>query len=224
MAWFHLENGNCTKKVDKGRGTHCYLIPVGTKHPTHNICRQIVQCVWCRCNDHTTNVEVVRWKSWTKTEVAICHHHVHECCGWRDLSLNQLDLHSSTHAVGFATLAMNMSAVCECAAHRCQNKCLTGLCSTEYPFQTLTCLAHWWGEKRLKTKCNDVHLMTLIAEVQKWLWGKNISCCCWAIGNLIVRYRRCLNHVERQGTNIHILSYALLVSTYICFSKPNKET
>ena len=178
MAQCHLENGNCTKKMDKGRGTVCYLIPVGTKHRTHNIRRQIEQRVWCRCDVHTTSVEVVRWKSWTKTEVTICHHHGHEWCGWRDLSLNQLDLHSSSHAVGFSTLAMNVSALCEGAARGCQNYCMTSLCSTEYPLQTVTCLAHWWGEKRLKTKCSDVHLMTLIAEVQKWFWDQNISCCC----------------------------------------------
>jgi len=37
----HLENGNCTKQVDTGRGMHCYLIPVGTKHKTHNVHRHV---------------------------------------------------------------------------------------------------------------------------------------------------------------------------------------
>ena len=38
-----------------------------------NIHRQIVQRVWYRCDVHTTSVEVVRWKSWTRMEVAVSH-------------------------------------------------------------------------------------------------------------------------------------------------------
>jgi hypothetical protein len=118
-----------------------------------------------------------------------------------------------------ATLAVNMSTVCKCAAHRCQNNCLTSLCPAEYPLQTLTCLAHSRGEKRLKTKFSDVHRNALEAEIQKWFWDQDISFRCWAMGNPTVCNGRCLNYVERQGTNIHILSYALLVSISSVFLK-----
>jgi hypothetical protein len=53
MAHCHLENGSCThtKKVDKGRATHCYLIPVSTNHITHEHpqadCATYVVQMWC---------------------------------------------------------------------------------------------------------------------------------------------------------------------------------
>lgn len=174
-----------------------------------NIYRQFVQRVWCKCDVRTTSVEMVRWKSWSRMEVAICHHHNCEWCGWRGVLLNQSELYSSSHAVGFATLVMNMLAIHECAAHNC----LTSMCSTECPLQTLPCLARWRGGG-LRTRVSDFHLMTLKAEVQKWFWDKYISFCCWDMGNLTVCCGRCLNYVERRGTNVHVLSYALL-STYI---------
>ena len=153
MAQCHLENGNCTKQVVKGWVMHCFLIPVDTKHRTHEHpptdCATCMVQIWCSYNKcGSGQVKVIE----IEIEVAICHHHSHEWCWWRDLSLNQAQLHLPSHAVGFATLAMNMSAVRECAAHECQNNYLTSICSTECPLQTLTCLIHWQGGEKTQNQ------------------------------------------------------------------------
>jgi hypothetical protein len=105
----HLENGNCTKQVEKGRCTHVILSLCAQNTEPMTIHRQTVQGVWCSCDVHTS-VEVVRQKSWRRTEVAVCHQHSHECCGWRDEPLNPSELHSLSHSVGFATLAVHEHA------------------------------------------------------------------------------------------------------------------
>jgi len=210
MAQCHLEIGNCTKKVDKGRGRHCYLIPVSTKHIAHDQpqtdCATCMVHMWCSYNKCESGQVEVR----TRMEVAVSHHHGHEWCGWREVSLNQAELHSSSHMVGFATLAMNMLAVCECAAYGCQNNCLTSLCPIEYPFHTVTFLVHWkGGRKDSKPRLVFSILWHSKAEVQKWIWDQNI-CCCWEIGNLTVCYGRCLNYSMWRGTELMSIYYRKL--------------
>jgi len=203
---------------------HCYLITVATKHRTHEHrqtdCATCMVQMWCSYNkcgssrvklmdkDGSSHLSPSQsWMIWVERSViepvraafilpcsTVCNIG-HEHAGC--LSVQHVDART-TFWLAYAppNVHFRLSRARHTAGGRKDSK----------PWLVMSIL---WHAK---------------FEVQKWLWDQNISCCCWDMGNLTVRYGRCLNYVDRHGTTVHILSYVLLVCTYVCFSRTNNET
>jgi len=192
MAQCHFENGNSTKKVDKGRGTHCYLIPVSTKcitheHPQTDCATCLVQ-LWCSYKCGSGQVKVMDKDGSS---------HLSPSWSW------MVWLERSVIEPVRAAFILPCSRVCHIGHEHVG--CLW-LCSTWMPEQLSDQLmphristsdSHMLGTLMGGRKDSEPRLVISIlwhskAEVQKRIWDQNISCCCWDMGNLTVCYGRCL--------------------------------